>query len=367
MKRLAIAAPLLLALLSVGCGKEKDEGEKKPPAEVVATIEAATSAKFTETVDASGTVTPRMGHVAALSAPGPSRVAKVFVSVGASVKAGDALVEFEQAPFEAALQSADAALSAAAKSAERAKRLADAGVLPRKDAEAASAELAAARSNAVTAKRARELSVMRSPIAGVVTRVSAVLGSSADAGAPLVEVADPAMLDVLLTLSPADASRVHAGQGVQLFAGADGAGDVVASGRIADVSAAVDSASRGVSARVEVSGARRTLRIGETFFGRIAIAEHANAVMIPTEALVPTGEGFKVFVVDEKQVAHSREVKVGARSDRGVWLSEGLKAGERVVTKGAYGVDDSTTVITGAKEADDEKGTAKPTKPAAKP
>ena len=127
MKRLAIAAPLLLALLSVGCGKEKDEGEKKPPAEVVATIEAATSAKFTETVDASGTVTPRMGHVAALSAPGPSRVAKVFVSVGASVKAGDALVEFEQAPFEAALQSADAALSVAAKSAERAKRLAEIG------------------------------------------------------------------------------------------------------------------------------------------------------------------------------------------------------------------------------------------------
>lgn len=361
MKRIVMVTALCAA---AACAKKADEGDKKPQGEVVATVEAATSARFTETVDATGTVAPRMGHVAALGAPGPARVAKVLVAVGATVKAGDALVEFEQAPFEAALQSAEATLAAAEKGAERAKRLADAGVLPRKEAETATADLAAAKLGAVNARRSRELSVLRAPIAGVVTRVSAVLGASADAGAPLVEIADPSSLDVMLTLAPADAARVHIGQQVALFAGATASGEAIASGRVGDVSAAVDTASRGVGVRVEVGSTTRLLRIGETLFGRVTVAEHAAAVMVPTEALVPTGEGFKVFVVDDSSVAHGRDVKVGARSDKAVWIADGLKAGEKIVVKGAYGVDDSTKVVTG--EDKDEKG-AKDEKPAKKP
>ena len=34
-----------------------------------------------------------------------------------------------------------------------------------------------------------------------------------------------------------------------------------------------------------------------------------------------------------------------ARSDHGIWVREGLKAGEQVVTIGAYGMDDSAKVV----------------------
>jgi len=57
-----------------------------------------------------------------------------------------------------------------------------------------------------------------------------------------------------------------------------------------------------------------------------------------------------VFVVDDEGIAHARDVKVGARSDRGIWVREGLKAGEKVVTIGAYGMDDSAKVV-GKREA----------------
>ena len=60
--------------------------------------------------------------------------------------------------------------------------------------------------------------------------------------------------------------------------------------------------------------------------------------------LGPEGEGFKVFVVDSANVAHAHEVKVGARSDSTAEILEGLEGGERVVTYGAYGVDDSVKV-----------------------
>jgi len=98
------------------------------------------------------------------------------------VGVGASLVEFEQVGFNAAAGAADAALNAAQKNYERAKRLADEGILPRKDAETALAELGKARTEAVNAERASQLSVLRSPLSGVVTRMSAVLGASADAG-----------------------------------------------------------------------------------------------------------------------------------------------------------------------------------------
>ncbi len=347
---------LLLCALTViagACAKKADDNaDAKTQAVVNAEVAPVTVAHFTETADAVGTVSPRAGHIASLSAPSPTRVSKVYVSFGAHVKAGEPLVEFEQPAFDAAATGADASLAAAEKASARTQRLADEGVLPRKDAEVAAADLGTARLNAVNAKRARELSTLRSPIDGVITRLNAVLGASADPTMVMVEISDPTALDALLSLSPVDAARVKIGDRVELHAGAAASGAAIASGRVADISAAVDSASRGVSTRVEIAPAAGVLRIGQTVFGRIVLAEHEKAVVVPLEALVPTGEGFKVFVVDEKGLAESRPVKIGGRTDHGAWITEGLKAGEKIVTQGAYGVDDSTKVETGEKTED---------------
>jgi RND family efflux transporter MFP subunit len=343
----------LVTLTAGACAKKADDSaDAKTQAVVSAQVASVTLAHFTETADAVGTVSPRAGHIASLSAPSPTRVSKVYVSFGAHVKAGDPLVEFEQPAFDAAATGADASLAAAEKASARTQRLADEGVLPRKDAEVAAADLGTARLNAVNAKRARELSTLRSPIDGVVTRMNAVLGASADPTMVMVEVSDPTALDALLLLSPVDAARVRVGDRVELHTGAAASdATMIASGRVADISAAVDSASRGVSTRVEITPAAGVLRIGQTVFGRIAVAAHDKAVVIPLESLVPTGEGFKVFVVDANGIAQSRPVKIGGRTDQGAWITDGLKAGEKIVTQGAYGVDDSTKVETG-----DDKG-----------
>ena len=358
MKRNLVLAAIIVT--SGACAKKAAE-EGKPQAVVSAQVAAVTAQHFTETVDAVGTVAPRAGHIASLAAPSPTRVAKVYVSFGAHVKAGDPLVEFEKPAFDAAAMGADASLAAAQKSQERTQRLADAGVVPRKDAEAAAADLGVARLNAVNAKRARELSTLRSPIDGVVTRLAAVLGASADPTQVMVEVSDPTTLDAIMVLSPADAARVKIGDQVALHVGAGASGVAIASGRVADISAAVDTSSRGVPARVEIASGTGALRIGLTVFGRIAIAEHDKAIVVPLEALVPTGEGFKVFVVDEKGIAESRPVKIGGRTDHGAWITDGLKAGENIVTQGAYGVDDSTKVETGSGK--EEKPAAASKKP----
>jgi cobalt-zinc-cadmium efflux system membrane fusion protein len=343
--RLALTGCALTALFAA-CRSTASDGEDSARPVVTVKTALARVEPFTHTTSAIGTVVGRPGHYAALSAPSPTRVARVYVSEGQRVDVGQPLVEFEQMGFDAAASAAAAALTAAQRTAERAERLANEGIVPRKDAEAATAELGRAQADAVAARRAQQLSVLRSPVTGVVTRMGAVLGAPADAGQVLVEVADPAAFDVVLSLGPAEASALLPGAHVDLSAGERTDGESLGTGRIASVGAAVDSGSRAVPIRVTVAAPRRALRLGETVYGRISAGTQPNAVVVPVEALVPGDApgSYRLFVVDRTGTALARDVKVGGRTESSVEITGGLAGGETVVTQGAFGVEDSAKV-----------------------
>jgi RND family efflux transporter MFP subunit len=328
-----------------GCKKNAVADEATTPV-VTAKTAVVSVEPFTHTTSAIGVVVARPGRFAALSAPGPTRVSKVYVAQGQRVAAGQPLIEFDQAPFVAAANAAQTALRAAQQNYDRAQRLANEGIVPRKDAETAAADLARARNDYVTAQRNLQLSVLRSPVSGVVTRMTAVLGSPADAAQVLVEVADPSAFDVALQLGPTEAGSVHAGARVTVTAGEKAGGESLGTGVVAAVGAALDTASRSVPIRVSVNTPSRALRLGESVYGSIAVETRPNAVVIPVEALVPGDDpgSYKVFVVDKDGTAHARPVKIGDRTETKVEILEGLKGGETVVTQGAYGLADSAKV-----------------------
>ncbi len=344
----ASASLVAAALMLTACRGERQASaaaDTPPSEQTVGGVGTAVAAKqsFPQVVSAIGTVTPRPGHFAELSAPAPTRVARIFVAPGQRVAEGDSLVEFERAPFDAAARSAETALASAERAYARAVRLAQAGILPQKDSDQAAADLAQAQVAAITARRAQQLATLRAPLAGVVTRMTAVLGAAVDANQPLVEVADVAALDVVFNVSPAQAARIHAGDSVGVTAGEGG--EAVGQGSVTAVGAAVDSSSRAVAVRARIGRPARPLRIGESVFGSVVTAVHARAVTVPMAALVPSGDGFQVFVVDSGGIAHGRAVTVGARSESLAEILGGLTAGETVVTAGAYGIEDGTKIV----------------------
>ena len=70
-----------------------------------------------------------------------------------------------------------------------------------------------------------------------------------------------------------------------------------------------------------------------------------NALVVPKEAVLTEPDGkHTVMVVDSNDVAHQREVKTGISDDGKVQIVSGLKAGETVVTNGAYAMADGTKV-----------------------
>ncbi len=339
----------LAAVVFAACAKSpSDEGEGTS-GEIQPVVGARTAVvgvqPFVETVAAIGVVTQRPGHFAAMAAPAPTRVSHVYVTLGQRVKAGDPLVAFEPQSFDADLKSAEAALTNAQQAYDRQQRLANEGIAARKDVDQAAAALAEARAAQVAAERNQQLATLRAPIAGVVTVMDAVLGASADMSRVLVEVTDPDALDVMLQLTPTDAARVHTGQAVDVVEGQSLKGTPLGTGVVADVGVELDSATQTVPVRITVRRPARPLRVGETVMGSIEVGRHPHAIAIPAAALVPQGEGYRVFTVDSAGIAHARDVEVGERTDQFVEILKGLRAGETVVTYGAFGVSDSARIV----------------------
>jgi RND family efflux transporter MFP subunit len=336
---------LMLTLLASACSTAKDPPTDSAVTAVGVRTAVVTTQPFFETLGTIGAVEPRAGHVALLSAPAPTRVTQVFVSAGKIVSRGTTLVALDQSLLREAARASDAALVAAQRSFERARTLSAAGILPRKDLEQATADLAKARADVANQRRILQLAVLRSPIAGVVTKMNAVLGAAVDTNQPLVEVADPSSVDILLSVGPTEAATVHPGAKVNIRSGEKATGEVIGVGTVLDVAGIIDSASRSVSVRVRAATTTRPLRLGETIYGEITLATRENAVVAPIEALVPDGDGFKVFVVDQSGIAHAHPVTVGGRTDKVAEIKSGLNGGETIVTYGAYGLDDSVKVV----------------------
>lgn len=349
----SISSAALIVVLAVvtgatGCARESDDASVGDRVVTGAKTVIVTEAPFAETVEANGMVSGRPDRMAMLSTPGTARIAAVHVVVGQQVKRGDALVELDQVTFRAAVNAADAALAAAEAQQARLLRLSAAGIAARRDVEMGTAELAAARAAAETAHRQAELSVLRSPIAGVVTRVTAVLGATADPALTLVQVADGRALDLELNVPPAQAAVLSTGARVEILGHSRGS-TTLGDGVVTTVGGVVDSATRAVTVRAAVRRTTAPLAIGMMVPVRIVAATRPKALVVPIEALVPDGESFKVFVVDAAGIAHSRAVEVGGRTETVAEIRRGLAAGERIVTYGAYGMDDSVKVAPAGK------------------
>lgn len=340
---MAVLVIALASPLTMSCSKGDASDADVTPVVSVRT-EAVRLAPFAHAIQAIGPVVPTPSGYAELSAPTQSRVRHVYAAVGQPVSAGEALVALDAIQLSSASSSAVAAREAARHAYDRATKLAAAGIIPRKAVDQARADLAQTTAAAVAAEHAYSLSMLRSPISGVVTRMSAITGSTVDPSQVLVAIAKQSALQVLLQLSPSDAAAVRVGAAVQLASGEGRDATIIGSGSVMSVGAAIDSATRSVPVRVRVESTTRPLRLGETVVGRIGVNDASRVAAIPAAALVPDGgDQFRVYVV-RNGVAYSTPVTVGMRSDSLVEISRGLSSGEIVVTSGAYGLEDSSRV-----------------------
>lgn len=340
----AALAAVLAACGGTSGGGDEAEGGGAPTPEVVAQTAVAQVRTFPVTVTVLGVVSAAPGHVAELAAPAQGRVLRIYVATGQVVGRGQALVALDPTVFAAEVRRAEVARVTAQQAYDRARRLADAGILPRKDAETAAAALADANAAAIQARNTASQATLRSPISGVVAAVNAVLNAQADPATMLVQVVDPSGLEVHLSVPPDQAGRIRPRQPVHLSVGRAPGGAALGEGVVTGIGAVIDTANGSVDIRAALTRPAARLFVGQDVLATIDVGEQVNVVTVPAAALVPGESGEQLFVVDARGIAHATPVTVGERREDVVAVTGGLRGGETVVAQGAYGVQDGARI-----------------------
>ena len=176
-----------------------------------------------------------------------------------------------------------------------------------------------------------------SPVAGRVLRVMQESETVVSGGTPLVEIGDPAELEIIVDVLTTDAVRIKPGAKVALQRWG-GAEDLHGKVRLVEPGGFTKLSALGVEEqRVWVVVELTTPREGWAALGdgyrveaRITTDEITNATVVPASALFRRGEAWAAFVIEEGR-SRERAMQVLRTSGRLAAIDSGLRPGDRVV------------------------------------
>jgi RND family efflux transporter MFP subunit len=177
---------------------------------------------------------------------------------------------------------------------------------------------------------------VRSPIAGTLIDVRVAPGEFVEEGRVLFHVVDLAGLWLEVRIPEADLARVPDARGawftVDGFASPfeSGADSVVMRGGV------VDEASRTAPLILSVPNPDGKLAVGMFADANVLTADERHVLAIPVAAVVEEGGESVAYVEVEGESFERRSLRLGVRDGAFVEVVDGLSAGERIVTEGAY-------------------------------
>ncbi|MGD0964325.1 MAG: efflux RND transporter periplasmic adaptor subunit [Candidatus Acidiferrales bacterium] len=201
------------------------------------------------------------------------------------------------------------------------------------DLKASQGQLASAKAKAEGAQTQLSYTTIVSPISGVVTERPIYPGEMAPSGSPILTVMDLSQVIARAHLSQQDAAQLKVGDQATISV----PDHIAVPGKVSLVSPALDPNSTTVEVWVRAANPGEQLRPGAN--ARVAIVAQTvpHALVIPAEALVTNPDGAaSVIVLDSANKSHQQSVTIGIRNGNDVQVTQGLQAGEQVVTVGAF-------------------------------
>jgi membrane fusion protein, heavy metal efflux system len=314
----------------------------------------------------SAEVKPAAAGQVQITAPVAGRIATAARGApvpGQKVKQGEELAVIFPTPtkprveLDADLQSARSEMEAAEKELERVQELYKDKIVARRRLEQAErdvavhrARLEAARAqlglldpSQPSAKGAAAQAVrfsLRAPISGTVVAANLTPGALVEAGQNLLSVVDLERVWIEGRLFELDIPKVRRFERA-LFT-APGLPEpfimIPPKARLLNIGSVIDPATRSVPLILEVQNDQARLRIGLRGDLSLPTGEKSRGLAVPQSAIVDD-KGIPVaFVQTEGETFERRELELGIKSDGYAEVKSGLKAGERVVSKGSYRV-----------------------------
>jgi membrane fusion protein (multidrug efflux system) len=289
-------------------------------------IEALGTAKANESVE----IRPRIS----------SLVTRIFFEEGQFVEEGDLLVELENSEIVAGLALAEASLSESRSLYNRSKELESTQAISASNLEALLAQVKVDEANVAAARAKLRNTRVRAPFSGRIGLRRVSPGSFVDSDTVITTLDDVGVIKLDFSVPETFVNVVK--KDMRIVARSLVFPDRDFSGTVASIDTRLDPVSRAVEVRAFIPNEDGLLKPG--MFMTVELQrDRGDVLLAPEQAIVPEGTRQYLYVVSEG-IAEKRQVTLGRRIPGFVVVSDGIAAGEMVVTEGTHKVRDGAQV-----------------------
>jgi multidrug efflux system membrane fusion protein len=320
-----------------------------PPEEPVRSVKLLTVGVGTiqSSLEYSGEVRARVESRLGFRVAG--KIVQRQAELGQRVRAGQVLAQLDPKDYQLAADASRAQLAAAitqrdlaAADFKRYQTLKDQNFisgaeLERREAtlKGAQATLDQARAQLSSQGNQAAYTTLVADVSGVVTGVDAEPGQVVSAGTPVVRIAQDGPRDVVFVVPEDKVAQVTQGSEVAVRGWAGGA---ALTGRVREVAASADPATRTFQVKVAIDGAEAPA-LGSTVYVAPKALSHQGtpAIKLPTTALRQEGQATAVWVFDPAtSTVKSQQVQIATADGNEAVVASGLAPGVQVVATGVH-------------------------------
>jgi membrane fusion protein, multidrug efflux system len=348
----AVGGLIALVVLIVGIkglqiGKMMSTPMVMPPT----TVSSATVKEedWAPALSAVGSISAVQGAVVSAELGGV--VSQVAFENGGVAKKGDLLVQLDASAEEAQLKSAEADLELARADLQRSRDLVSRKVISKAEMDASESKFKQKEGSVEQMRSMIAKKTVRAPFDGQLGIRQVNVGQMINAGQQVVPLTslDPVFADFALP-------QQYLGQltpGLEVHVTTDALPGRVFSGKVTAINSMVDSSTRNITLQATLENPDHALRPGMFAKAEVTLPEKHKTLVVPGSAISYAPFGDSVFVIDKKkdektgkesQVIRQQFVRVGEARGDFVAITQGLKAGEVLVSTGVFKLRNGMTV-----------------------
>ncbi|MEO8408270.1 MAG: efflux RND transporter periplasmic adaptor subunit [Oxalobacteraceae bacterium] len=304
---------------------------------------AVTPRDLRQTITVSGAL--RAVNQVIVKAKVAGEIREVLVREGAAVTAGQILIKIDNSEYQArvaqatgALQAARGQLAIAAKERSNNRALVDKGFISKNAFDNSASQYAIAQANLDSARGALAVAqksvadtVLRSPIAGLVSSRSVQPGEKVSADNRLLEIVDLRQMEMEASVPATDIAQIKLGQPVSVRV--DGLPQAVV-GSVTRINPGTQSGSRSIMAYIQLNNPDGALRGGMFGEAELTLSQKNGVLSVPQSAIREV-DGRTIVYAVENGVLMEKAVTLGLPGNDGsgaaVEITRGLNSGAQVV------------------------------------
>lgn len=307
---------------------------------------------FADSVEALGTT--KANETVVITADTAEKVTAIHFDDGQQVKQGELLVTLDKGEEEAALGAAQAALSEAQSSYQRAKGLQDNSALSKGTLQERLAELKQSEAGIEEINARLEKRDITAPFDGVLGLREVSVGALVQPGDMITTIDDLSQIKVDFDVPAVYLPTLRTGMPVT--GNVEAYGDREFQGTVRTINTQVDPVTRTIKVRAVVPNTDGSLKPG-LLMSITLLKNQRQALLIPEEALIKRAADNYVYRVvrqDGKTIAQQQKIEIGARQPGVVEVLSGVSEGDQIVTHGIIKISDGAEISIRALEEENK-------------